>query len=198
MHAEQRRFVMRMKALFPDYFRNCSVIDIGSADINGNLKWLFKSCFYMGVDIWHGKNVDIVWDQDFPFMVPADTYISCECLEHDRNWKDTVWAMAKYSRRCLIITCASTGRPEHGTNRTKPFDSPATTDYYQNLAEHDIAPLVKHIPYKKFWYNEQSRDLYFIGFKERPVFKPSGFRYVRQELKHFYLSRMRDIRNSIK
>jgi hypothetical protein len=178
MHNEQRRFVMRMKSLFPDYFRRCSVVDIGSADVNGNLKWLFNTCFYMGIDIWPGKNVDIVWDQDFPFNVPADTYISCECLEHDRNWKETVTAMAKYAKHCLVITCASTGRPEHGTSRTKPEDSPVTTDYYQNLTICDIEPLVQAFPFRIFRYNPESHDLYYIGFKGSPKFKPSLLKYI--------------------
>lgn len=197
MHLEQLQFVMRMKAIFPDYFRKKRVIDIGSHDINGNLRWLFPSCDYFGVDIYPGKNVDIV-SAGHELNLTAHTVITCECLEHDQYWKETVLNCLKMASGMILITCASTGRPEHGTKRTSTWESPATTDYYRNLDITDIWPLVKELPYTRFWYNPISKDLYFIGFKNKPVITPSLTRYIVMELMAFYKLRIRDFKNAFK
>jgi hypothetical protein len=75
----------------------------------------------------------------------------------------------------FCFTCASTGRPEHGTRRTSPRDSYGTiggledmSDYYKNLTIKDldkVLPLDKCFSEWRSYYNGYSKDLYFFGIK---------------------------------
>lgn len=148
MHPEQVEYCQKIKARFPEYFQNRMVLDVGSQDINGNNKYLFKNCNYLGLDIGPGKNVDIVchihcypddvlWNNKQPFPLPGqfDSIISTEMLEHDQYWYYSLQAMHDLLRPggFLLVTAAGRNRPEHGTTRTSPKDSPYTTDYYRNI-----------------------------------------------------------------
>ncbi len=71
--------------------------------------------------------------------------ISAECFEHNPLWRETFSNMYRMTKKggVLIITCASTGRIEHGTARSvKSTDSPGTTavgwDYDMNLTQNDF------------------------------------------------------------
>ncbi len=198
-HKEQRSWAMQMAAMFPDHFNEKTVLDIGSWDINGNTRHLFRNCFYLGLDIHRGPNVDILWNQDFAFNVYQDVYISCEALEHSKSWDRDFAGMIKYSKNMVVMTCAAPPRPIHGTKETTPEHSPYTTDYYRNLTQDDLEPLVKgHFYWYKFFYNPDPGDIYFIGFKKKPELSPSIFRYIWLELRYFlFYSRPRDFKNAL-
>lgn len=76
----------------------------------------------------------------------------------------------------FCFTCASTGRAEHGTRRTTPNDSYGTigkledmSDYYKNLTETDlneVLPLNNLFSVWDTYYNNNSKDLYFVGIKK--------------------------------
>jgi hypothetical protein len=76
----------------------------------------------------------------------------------------------------FFFTCASTGRPEHGTRRTSPTDSYGTignlqdmSDYYKNLTEIDLNEVLQLNTLFSVWdtyYNYESKDLYFVGIKK--------------------------------
>lgn len=90
-------------------------------------------------------------------------------------WKDTILNIIQNLLRpggLFVFTCATTGRPEHGTLRTHPTDSPFTSsknewsDYYMNLTEEDVKsniPLDDYFKYYHFYIGEESCDLYFWG-----------------------------------
>ena len=59
-HPQQVSFLNLVKQKFPEKFKNCNVVDIGSLDINGNTRFLFEDFEYTGVDIGEGPNVDVV------------------------------------------------------------------------------------------------------------------------------------------
>ena len=150
-HKEQQDFIKKVKTLFPDKFKNKMVIDFGSLDINGSNRQWFENCNYTGVDINEGKNVDYVSRcHDFIDDNIYDVVISTEMLEHDMYWKKSLSNMLSLlsSGGLLIITCATTGRPEHGTKRSEPFTSPFTSqidtwcDYYKNLTIEDVASVI--------------------------------------------------------
>jgi hypothetical protein len=71
----------------------------------------------------------------------------------------------------FLFSCATTGRPEHGTRRTSPQDSPFTSeienDYYMNLTEQDIRKEINmenHFSQHQFIAREiWPQDLYFWG-----------------------------------
>jgi hypothetical protein len=88
--------------------------------------------------------------------------------------------MAKIARMLkpggfFTFTCASTGRPEHGTRRTTPEVTLSSRnhvenmqDYYMNLTIDDVRQAVDLDTVFSEWksfYNPVSCDLYFWGIK---------------------------------
>lgn len=180
-HLKQQEFCTSVKGLFPEYFKEVDVCDIGSLDINGNNHYLFEDYTYIGVDVGRGKNVNIVSAGHLYRPITGkqyDTVISTECFEHDMYWKNTIENIVVNllrSRGMFLFTCATTGRPEHGTRRSSPNDSPLTkkfedwSDYYMNLTQQDMEssfPFSEHFEIYRFSTNEESKDLYFWGIKK--------------------------------
>jgi hypothetical protein len=60
MHTEARNFTLFIKELFPIYFLNKKVLDVGGSDMNGNNKFLFENCSYHSNDVVLAPNVTIV------------------------------------------------------------------------------------------------------------------------------------------
>lgn len=171
-HNEQKQFIQKTKDHFPEFFDNVSVVEIGSLNINGTVRDFFTNTkSYVGLDLIEGKDVDVVMPGKDYKAEGIDTVISTECFEHDKDWIKTFVNMVSMARPggFVIFTCASTGRHEHGTIRTTPADSPATTDYYENRTMEDFEDA---FPFKDifskclFEYNPVTCDLYFWGVKK--------------------------------
>lgn len=146
MHTEQIEFCKQILIKYPYHFQNVKVLDVGSQDINGNNRYLFTNCNYLGLDIGPGKNVDIVSPIHIYYEYLQEpnslkkysefnTIISTEMLEHDKHWLKSIKAMYNLLAQggLLLITAAGKNRAEHGTTRTTPEASPHTTDYYKNI-----------------------------------------------------------------
>lgn len=175
-HPEQREWFQKVKNKYPEKFQYVSILDVGSLDINGNNRWLFEDCAYIGLDVGEGKNVDIVCKgHEYDPSTQYDVVISSECFEHDMHWKETIRNCVRLTKPggLFTFTCATTGRNEHGTTRTSPQDSPHThvlfNDYYMNLTEEDINTSID-IPELfseyEFGVNKKTKDLYFYGIKK--------------------------------
>jgi SAM-dependent methyltransferase len=180
MHLEAKDFTLFIKQILSDFFIRKRVLDVGSGDINGNNRFLFENCEYHGNDVIKGKNVTIVSKtKDLLFQNNTfDTIVSTECFEHDPEYKDSfikIYDMLKPDG-LFLFTCASTDRPEHGTRRTSYWDSFGTlgnledmVDYYKNLTEVDlneVLPLKNLFSVWDTYYNQKSKDLYFVGIKK--------------------------------
>jgi len=185
-HIEQQDFCNSVKDKYPSYFKNVFVLDIGSLDINGNNKVIFDDAHYLGLDVALGRNVDIV-SKGHELSLPDETFdtiISTECFEHDQYYSKTIKNIYRMLKPggLFVFTCATTGRPEHGTRRTTPEDAPLLqgfnewSDYYKNLTEEDIREVFVDIEEKfesfEFSIHERTCDLYFWGIK-------SGIRELR-------------------
>ena len=180
MHIQAIDFTLFVKKILSEYFLNKVVLDVGSGDINGNNRFLFENCQYHGNDVIEAKNVTIVSKtKDLPFKDSSfDTIISTECFEHDPEYKESFIAIYNMLKPdgLFFFSCASTGRPEHGTRRTSPSDSYGTignlehmSDYYKNLTEIDlneVLPLNIMFSVWDTYYNSETRDLYFVGIKK--------------------------------
>jgi SAM-dependent methyltransferase len=180
MHLEAKNFTLFCKKIFSEYFIGKRVLDVGSGDINGNNRFLFENCHYDGNDVIKAKNVTIVSKtKDLLFLDNTfDTIISTECFEHDPEYNESlkkIYDMLKPDG-LFCFTCASWGRPEHGTRRTSPFDSYGTlgnlgdmVDYYKNLTELDLNEVLHLNSLFSVWdtyYNSSTKDLYFVGIKK--------------------------------
>lgn len=141
---------------------------------------MFENCIYYGNDVINAKNVTIVSKtKDLPFENETfDTIISTECFEHDPEYKKSFLKIYDILKKngLFLFTCASTGRAEHGTRRTTPYDSYGTignlsdmTDYYKNLTEKDLNEVLNLNELFSVWdtyYCSSSKDLYFVGIKK--------------------------------
>jgi SAM-dependent methyltransferase len=172
-HWAQHEFVDIISHYLPSFFNRARVLEVGSLDINGSVRDLFQGCDYSGIDVGPGKGVDIVC-QGQEFDAPAfDQVISCEAMEHNPYWAETFHNMVRLCRPggLVVMTCATTGRPEHGTRRTSPQNSPLTTqigwDYYRNLTARDFRRLSLDTTFSKyqFWSNWTTFDLMFCGIR---------------------------------
>jgi SAM-dependent methyltransferase len=172
-HREQQDFVLSVKNKFQNYFKLAKVLEVGSLNINGSVRKHFVECQYVGIDVGPGRDVDEVCEgQLYTSDLKFDTVISCECFEHNPYWKETFENMISLTRLggLVLFTCASTGRPEHGTTKSKPNDSPLTIkkewNYYKNLTEEDFTSVINITDYfseYEFSVNPKSCDLYFWG-----------------------------------
>lgn len=175
-HQEQLNFIRTTsQSLTKDYSKR-KILEIGSFDVNGSTRQFFQKSNYVGVDLSEGPGVDVVCEGN-KLDHPDQTYdltLSCECFEHNPHWSDTFMNMYRMTQSggVVVFTCATTGRPEHGTTRTSPAVSPGSQsigwDYYQNLTEGDFVSafqLDKLFVEYFFLTNEKSFDLYFVGLK---------------------------------
>ncbi len=174
-HREQFDFVYNVKSLFPTYFESSKILEIGSYNVNGTVKYFFNNCEYLGLDVFPGYCVDVVCSGHL-YDAPDNTFdciISCECFEHNPYWKETFQNMIRMVKPqgLILFTCATTGRPEHGTRRTSPTESLTTNiddmqDYYLNLTEEDFSEFKSFFSDYNFSVNTLVHDLYFYGTKK--------------------------------
>lgn len=182
-HQQQKDFCRKIKNELPHFFKNKRVLDIGSLDVNGNNKELFENCDYIGLDIANGNNVDVV-SVGHLYDAPDESFdviISTEVFEHDMFYEKTITNIIRMLKKegLFIFTCASTGRPEHGTKRCNQDSAPLLegvseewANYYKNLEESDVKKIEgfrEAFQDGKFEYgnyiNDIPNDLYFYGIK---------------------------------
>jgi SAM-dependent methyltransferase len=187
-HKEQHEFVYRVKERFPQYFNSVKVLGVGTFDVCGTEDQYFQNCDYSGLDLGPGPGVDIVCpaqDYDAPDET-YDTIISCECFEHNPYYKETIQNSVRMlkSGGLFIFTCATTGRPVHGTisleeECKKKYPNWKTmpnveknnwdNDYYKNLTESDIRECLDFEDvFNSFSFEIEGShcDLYFWGIKK--------------------------------
>lgn len=170
-HAEQQDFIKRTKKRYPAYFTRTSVLEVGSYNVNGTIRFLFENpARYVGLDLAPGKDVDVVCHgADFKSGVMFDVVVSTECFEHDVRWAETFSNMIQLckSRGLVVFTCAANQRYEHGTRRTTPQDSAVATDYYKNLNVVDFeSTFILRDVFLEYLFEARENDLYFHGVKK--------------------------------
>lgn len=175
-HPQQAEYFDAVRALYPAHFERARVLEVGSLDINGSVRDLFRDCDYTGVDLQPGPGVDLACPGHM-LAFPSghfDTTISAECFEHNPFWRETLANMLRMTRPggLVLISCATTGRKEHGTSRTNPDASPFTVqekwDYYKNLTARDLergVNLAGWLADWDSWTNYVTYDLYFVGLR---------------------------------
>lgn len=178
-HQEQIDFCTKVRSKFPHLFYKRKVLDVGSLDINGNNRYLFFFSDICGIDVGSGKNVDFVSSaHEFPAEDSSyDFIVSTECFEHDMFYEKSLLSIIRMlaSGGMFMFTCATEGRPEHGTKRTTPENAPLLPDdnewsnYYKNLTEQDIRNVFDVdaiFSEYAFEVNDVAHDLYFWGIKK--------------------------------
>ena len=87
MHESSYNEMKRFTERYLDHDRELSVLDVGSLDVNGSYRDLFDNpkWNYTGLDIVHGKNVDIVSKDAYRYPFPDgafDVVITGSVIEH--------------------------------------------------------------------------------------------------------------------
>jgi SAM-dependent methyltransferase len=196
MHKQAKDFTIFVKSILANYFIEKKVLDVGSGDINGNNRFLFENCNYEGNDVVQAPNVTIVSKtKDLPYANETfDTIISTECFEHDPTYKESFLKIYDILKKdgLFCFTCASTGRPEHGTRRSTPEDSYGTienlkdmSDYYKNLTEKELHAVLNLNELFSVWdtyYCNSSKDLYFLGIKKGDILFDPLKKYVKNDI----------------
>ena len=139
-HIDQINFIKEFKEYYinENFNSNIDVLEIGSLDVNGKIRDLLNfSKKYTGIDLIKGPNVDLVMDGSNIDQLNKkfDIVLSCECFEHAKNWKTIFKKMCNVSKddSFIIVSVASTGRIEHGTERSGNWQSPGNKDDYYFL-----------------------------------------------------------------
>ena len=169
MHQEVEDFIESVKKKHSSFFIGSRVLEAGSYNVNGSVRKFFTDCSYIGIDIHEGADVDMIKKMS-EVTWRSDVIISSEMLEHDYEWEESLKNMYRclYPGGLLLITCAAPNRPEHGTKRTTPQDSPATTDYYRNISAEDIIKVLPDDLFSVYWIDvvRGGEDLQFYAIKK--------------------------------
>lgn len=183
-HPQQQEFVARVAGL---HNVGGALLEVGSLDVNGSVRSQFPAADpYVGIDLGFGSSVDVVASgNDFGRTASFDAVVTTECLEHDPGWRSTLANIERVLRPggLLVLTCATTGRHEHGTTRTSPAMSPFTSrsdgrsgrtnDHYRNLTADDVLGALPGLRFDLVATCWSSFDLYVVARKP-PAPSPSS------------------------
>jgi len=104
---------------------NLKILDVGSQDICGSYKGIFKEHGYVGFDIFPGKNVDITnWEEidnnSFDVVISGQAF---EHIENDQAVIDEIARVLKVGSFCCIIAPSIGPKHcEHDYRRYQPKD----------------------------------------------------------------------------
>lgn len=139
MHPEARDGLARqLHASCLDLGAPWRVLDLGGRDINGSIRDLLPAAKWVGLDIEPGPGVDLVHDATLPWpdgFERFDLVVCTEVLEHVERWgavlRTASQALEPGGPEALFVTCASTGRPEHGASGGP---RPLPGEWYENVS----------------------------------------------------------------
>lgn len=101
----------------------CIVVEIGSMDFNGSLReHIDPSNVYLGLDVEHGKNVDLVIDPLKPLPLRddfADIVLSSSQMEHDKFFWKTFLELMRVTKDGGYVYISS---PSNGDYHSYPID----------------------------------------------------------------------------
>lgn len=123
-----------------------SVVDIGSADINGSSRELFAAlgCTYQGVDLEPGPGVDVVLDDPYALPFDDDSFdiaVSSQTFEHSEYFWKVFSEMARVTNEHGVIIVLT---PSAGPVHRYPVDCYRfNSDSMAGLARHADVVLVE-------------------------------------------------------
>lgn len=161
MHSEAYHWLRRIISILP---RRKSILEIGSKDVNGQLRSLFAAEQYHGIDLSDGPGVDEVADgATFQGDQRFDTVICSEVLEHTDKGREICRNAHRHLEPggIMLITAATNGREPHSAIDGGTLKE---GEYYQNVNRHDLG----------FWLSDFDRtyitckkhgDIYAVAHK---------------------------------
>ena len=173
-HSVQIAWCEKIKEEHPSYFKNKRVLDVGSLDVNGNNRYLFDDCEYIGLDVVPGPNVDVVSIAHmYKPSALFDVVLSTNALEHDLYWRQTLDAMLALLKPLgLLFFSAASLWFEHGTKRKSPEESGTSQmgseweSFYRNFREADLYKNLNWNQFARYGISVFERDLRFWAIKK--------------------------------
>lgn len=145
---------------------NWRILDVGGADVNGSVRDYFPNADFTGLDIAPAPGVQIVadaavWRPDEDEIL-YDIVIATELFEHAEHWDliiaNMAASLARGGQETLIATCASTGRPPHGSRGE--WGVPAG-QFYGNVSPDELeGQLLNHFRHVTVEYQANPGDAY--------------------------------------
>ena len=174
-HTDQIQFFQQVIQHFPGFFSG-KVIDIGSNDINGGPHKYVNASEYVGVDLGPGTNVNLVSRGEEVQLSSGyfDVAMSSECFEHAPTWRAILMNMIRMTRPggLVAFSCATTGRPEHGTTRSDggfaaQLAVSGGQEYYANVTPSQVREVLGVDLMTAYFIevNDRMFDLFFVGLK---------------------------------
>jgi SAM-dependent methyltransferase len=146
--------------------RYARVVEVGSRDINGEVRSLIDAGTYVGIDLEDGPGVDVVADCRFwepPWK--ASLVVCAEVLEHAPDPREVVDACIGYLRPGgrLIITCAGPGRAPHSGHDGGGVQA---DEHYANVDPADLEKwLAEDLEAVRVEFKAIPCDVYATGIK---------------------------------
>lgn len=115
------------------------VVEIGSVDVNGSVRPLFRqAASYVGIDVRPGRGVDLVADgATWQPAGPVDLVVSTEMLEHAPEQAQVIANVARMLKPggVFILTAAGVERKPHSNDGH--VGNPQG-EFYRNVSEADL------------------------------------------------------------
>ena len=165
MHTEAYEAVRQLATSTGLSDKKVVALDLGGQFVNGSAREHFKDAEWTGLDIVEGPGIDIVanalqWYPDKEY----DLVLCTEVLEHVEDWQGIVytsWSALKVGG-VLILTCASTNRPEHGANGEPNADG----QWYKNIDPKKLEKYARTLfTISDVRYNYPPGDAYLVAVK---------------------------------
>jgi hypothetical protein len=143
----------------PDGFY--SILEIGSLDINGTVRGIFKpwTFEYLGIDPQEGPGVDkVAFGHEFSSRNSFDIIVTTETFEHTDKWKEIIQRSYEnlMDGGIFIATMAGEGRPPHSAIDENPIRD---FEHYANIGEWDLNKTLRDVGFADVHTNKLGTDL---------------------------------------
>ena len=137
-----------------------SILEIGSLDINGSVRPIFKpfQVTYTGIDMQEGPGVDIVVDAaKFINFEDYDVVVCAEVFEHTPYWPQIIQNTYNNLRPggIFIATMAGEGRYPHSAIDENPIRD---WEHYSNIGWWELQQTLKKVGFKDVNVNVLGQD----------------------------------------
>lgn len=160
MHNAAMEYIFKSFHAWRNDKTNLSVLEIGSLDINGSVRPMFKpfQASYTGIDMQEGPGVDIVVDAaKFINFEAYDVIVCAEVFEHTPYWPQII--QNSYNNLLpggvFIATMAGEGRPPHSAIDENPIRD---WEHYSNIGWWELQQKLKLVGFKNVNVNVLGQD----------------------------------------
>lgn len=160
MHSAAMEFIFTSFHSWRGDKDNLDILEIGSLDINGSVRPMFKpfQVTYTGIDMQEGPGVDIVVDAaKFINFEDYDVVVCAEVFEHTPYWPQILQNSYNNLRPggIFIATMAGEGRYPHSAIDQNPIRE---WEHYSNIGWWELQQTLKKVGFKDVNVNVLDQD----------------------------------------